>query len=61
MDTLRFLEFHTGSMGNPLYEIPQEALDAFVKLHPDCKLSGIKAINEKDDKHEAERKGSADL
>ena len=47
MDTLRFLEFHTGSMGNPLYEIPQEALDAFTKQHPGCKLSGIKAINEK--------------
>ena len=47
MDTLRTLELHTNSMGNPIYEIPQEALDAFVKLHPGCKLSGIKAINEK--------------
>ena len=47
MDTLRFLEFHTGSMGNPLYEIPQETLDAFTMQHPGCKLSGIKAINEK--------------
>ena len=61
MATLRTLELHTNSMGNPLYEIPQEALDAFTKQHPGCKLSGIKANNEKDDKHEAERKGRADL
>ena len=62
MDALRVLELHTNSMGEPMYKISQEALDAFAKQHPDCKLTGVKAREEKEEQsHETERKSTSDL